>query len=674
MTMRRKTLNNLAVFAVILVQVTLTAIAQQDEGIGKLPTSASNCYSFAKVKPLNSHAVAVTGGFWGSIRTRSRDVGVPSLLEQFEKNRHVEHFRICAAQSNKRHTGGPNCDEFFHKHMEAMGWYAGESQKIDALNGKLVPTILAAQRPDGYLNTYYENPLVKQKGAQRFAPMNRFEFYNFGHFTQAAIAHYRSTGKRAMLDGAIKFADLIVGQFASPAHLPYKLYRGKVNLKYEHPNHELAMVELYRTTNDRRYLDFVMQTLTEYGFFEDQHFNEMWGHAVQENLLQAGAADLYMETGRPEIWKVTSKLWEDANNGKTYIIGGAGSRTEGECYGDRHELPNAEAYAETCAAISRIFWAHKMLLATGEARYATEMERSLYNNVISGYGLDGKSYFYTNPLEWNPEVCKRPGRRFTWHHCPCCPPNLHRLFGSLGQYLYTQDNTGVQINLYAESTVTMSLPDGHRLRLSQKTSYPWSGTVELTMNAEVQALGTLKLRIPRWCEKPEVKVDGKPLDAVMRDGWIALDRPWALGKLLQLTLPMQARVVAGNPESADQLDRVAIERGPVVYCLEQADNPGLDFDRFYIPENAQITEKFEPNVLAGVVRLGVTAHRIDASGNENLVPVTLIPYYAWANRQPGRMSVWLPTKPNHGMTTTASGSAKQSKTRQSPPNTNDAHQ
>ncbi len=605
-------------------------------------------YRHARVKPVAHDAVELSGGFWGEVRTRSREVGVPTLLEQFEKHGHIENFRTCATQSDHRHYGGPNANEFLYKQFEAMGWYATESPLIAALDDWLAATILAAQQPDGYLNTFYENPRQKHGGSglgkpkQRFQPLNRFEFYNFAHFTQAAIAHYRATGNRVVLDAAIKFADLIVAKFADPNDLPYQLNRGPVNQKYEHPNHELAMVELYRVTGDRRYLDFALQTYTEYGYFAGEQFNEMWGHSVQENLLEAGAVDLYLETGDERLREVVSRLWKDVVERKMYITGGTGSTHHGEAYGKAHELPNATAYSETCAAIVLTFWHHKMLLASGDTKYADEMERTLYNGVLAGYGLNGWTYFYRNPLDWDPANPQRPGQRFVWHDCPCCPPNLHRLFATLDQYIFTQDDTGIQVNLYADSTLIQTLPDGNSLKIELATGYPWKEIVKLKITASPKSKGALKLRIPGWCDNPSVKIDGKRVAGVLEGGYLVLNEPWKHGNTIELTLPMLVRVIEGNSKVKDQVGRLAILRGPLVYCVEQADNPGLDLDRLLFPEEPELATRFEPDLLGGIVRIETTAIETGDDGEEREVAVRLIPYFAWANREPGRMMVWLP--------------------------------
>jgi DUF1680 family protein len=595
-------------------------------------------YPHAKVRPIAHDAVEITGGYWNKIRTRSRDVGIETLYQQFEKSRYIENFHICAEQRHEEHIGRMNNNEFFYKLMEAMGWYATESKTSAGLLKEASETVLPAQQPDGYLNTYYENPILKEKGEKRFVELNRCELYNFGHFTQAAIADYRASGNRELLDAAIRFADLIVYEFADPNNLPYKPYRGPVNKKYEHPNHELAMVELYRVTGGQRYLDFVMQTLTEYGYFGNEHFNEMWGHAVMENLLEAGAVDLYLETGDKRILKVVTNLWEDMHNYKMYITGGTGSVKGVEAYGKPYELPNATAYSETCAAIALFFWHHKMLMATGDAKYADEMERALFNNILAGYGFDGSSYFYLNPLEWHPDKKGGRGRRFEWHHCPCCPPNLHRLFASLDQYIYTSDASGIQVNLYTESSLEHKLPGGKTLSLIQRSAYPNDGKVIFKLDAPKKAKGNLKLRIPQWCDAPKITIDGNKVDVKIELGYAVLKQPWKTGKELILNLPMKPFVIKGNPKVKDQVGKIAIQRGPFIYCLEQADNSGVNFSKITFSENPKITSKFEPELMDGIVRLSVAAQ-----GTKD-IELKLIPYYAWANRDAGEMKVWLPTQ------------------------------
>jgi len=567
---------------------------------------------------------------------------VPDYLKKFEEHGFIDNFRYVAEQVAHKHNGGPNNNEFVYKHLEAMGYYAAESDTIAGLHKRLADTILAAQQPDGYLNTFYENPINKEKGRKRFQPRNRFEFYNFGHFTQAAIAHYYATGDRRLLDGAVRFADLIIDAFADPNDLPYDLYRGPVNQKYEHPNHELAMVELYRATGDTRYLDFVRQTLDEYEFFGPK-FNEIWGHAVQETLLCAGATDLYLETGDSKLWQVIQRLWTDMHDRKMYIIGGVGSTNHGEAYGKAFELPHATAYCETCAAISLVFWNHKMLLATRESKYADEMERSLYNNVLSGISLSGTEYFYPNPLRFNPNRPGRNGTRSGWFGCSCCPPNVHRLFASLNQYIYTCDDRGLQVNLFVDSEMQHVLPDGTEVRLTQTTEYPWGENATIALKLDSPIRFVLSLRIPGWCEGSIAFVNGRPVTGSERDwGYWRIDRLWKNKDVVKLCLPLNPRVIPGDERVKDQTGRLAIMRGPFVYCLEAHDNQAVELDRFVVPRDIELTLMREPDVLGGAVTLSGRAKAVSSDGELKDVPIKAIPYYTWANRGTGWMEVWLP--------------------------------
>jgi len=616
-------------------------VGASTEAASDAKAPASHAYRHAAQRPCGFREVRLGPGFWKGRIERSRSVGVLDYLAKFEKHGYIDNFRIVAEGREAKHHGGPNNNEFVYKLMEAMACYAADSEAVAKALSDLSQTVLSAQRPDGYLNTFYENPRVVRRGGKRFQPRNRFEFYNFGHFTQAAIAHYRTTGDRRLLQAAIRFADLIVRRFADPHDLPYDTYQGPVNKKYEHPNHELALVALWRVTGEERYRDFVRQTLEEYEFFGPK-FSDIWGHAVQETLLYAGATDLYLETGEADLWRVVTRLWKDMHERKRYVIGGVGSSGRGESYGKAYELPNATAYCETCAAISLVFWNHKMLLATGDPAYADAMERSLYNNVLAGISLGGTAYFYTNPLAWDPAKPKRAGRRRPWFGCSCCPPNVHRLFASLHNYLYTWDEDGVQVNLFAGSTLRHRLAGGARLTLRQETAYPWKGDVRLAVGLDRPAAFVLRLRIPAWAEGATATVNGKAVRAPARPGtYLDIERRWRDGDAVTLHLPLEPRILRGDDRVADQAGRLALLRGPVVYCLEQLDVPGADVGALRVPPDVALTARHEPNLLGGVVTLRGEAEAPEADGGSKRVPFTAIPYYAWANRDPAKMAVWL---------------------------------
>lgn len=594
-----------------------------------------NNYKYAILKPINYKSVNLLDGMLNDIRNKSRDIGVPTLYNEFEKHGYVDNFRICAEKRRDKHIRRMNCNEFIYKNMSAMAWYSSESEVSRILLDSISRIVLSAQQPDGYLNTYYENILLKEKGVKRFAPFNRCEFLNFGHFTQAAIADYLSNGNRKLLDAAIRFANLIIENFSYPNHLPYKLYQGPVNKKYEHPCHEMAMVDLYRVTGDKRFLDFAKQTITEYGYFGNKYFNEVWGHAVQENLLQVGAMDVYLEDGDDRILEVSEKLWNDVVNRKMYITGGTGCVNGSESYGKAYELPNATAYSETCAAIALFFWHYKMLLATGDPKYVDEMERTLYNNILAGYGLDGKSYFYQNPLEWDSQKKERPGHRFKWHHCPCCPPYIHRLLSMINQYIYTKNNCGLQVNLYINSSINYKLNDGNILLLKQNSNYPYDDRISFTMTAPSTSKGFVYLRVPDWCKNPEISIDSTSVDFEFENGYIKIDTPWAKGKEMVLNLSMKPLIIKGNHNVEDQINKVAIQRGPIIYCAEQIDNVNIDLSNLMLSENPKIEVKPAPDILGGTYQLCVETKDCK---------VKMIPYFLWANRSESSMKIWLPLK------------------------------
>jgi len=624
-------------------------------------------YPNATLRPMPHHAASITGGLLGGFVERSRKIGISDTYQKLEASGSIGNFRLVTGERQGRHHGGPNNNEFVYKWMEACGHYAGRADAgvIEELLDQVTDLVIAAQDEDGYVNTYYQYP--ENAGEGRFDAENRFEFYNFGHLAQAGIATYRSTGNRKLLDAALRFADRIVKSYGAPGHLPYRLNRGPLHLKHEHPNHEMAFVELFRITGNRVYLNFAWQTLNEYGYW-DQVENE--GHAVQEILLACAAVDLYMEIGEPRMLETAVRLWEDMYLKKMYVTGGVGSRYVSESYGAAYELPNDRAYTETCAAVSNVFWCYRMLLATGEIRYADIMERVLYNGFLSGISLAGDRYLYQNPLQFRPgsgylspdadgQLEKSQETRWEWHQCPCCPPNVHRLLASLGEYLYTTDPDGIQVHLYTPSVLSVSLPGGETVRMEQTTRYPWDPEVCICVGLERSAAFALSVRIPHWCHGARIVVaDGESLTLEHGGLYHRIKRTWSDGDELRLTLPLDVRLEQGHPYTYNT-GRVAVCRGPLVYCLEQVDNPGVTIFDVHLPQEVPIEPRWESGLLDGVVSLTGwavarapnrwrTAPYVPYAPKNHVggtrILINMIPYYAWANREPSPMTVWIPVE------------------------------
>ena len=618
-----------AVFTVaIAICTACMQMACAAKPLGPLPRNIPAAYKHAKLKPADLSEASITGGYLHPYIERSMATGVLDYLDKFEAHGFIENFRIVGKKLEKKHSGWANCNEFVYKLVEAAGYYATRSDKIARAFAKTNADILSAQSRDGYLNTFYDNPQIKKKNpANRFRANNRFEFYNFGHFTQGAIAWYRTTGDRKMLDAAVRFADLICRKFSAPKTLPYTRNRNnRPNLKYEHPNHEMAMVELYRVTGDKRYLEFAKHTLDQYDFWK---FEEIWGHAVQETLLLCGGTDVYMEYGRAEMLKQLEKMWRDVHERKMYITGGVGSGGPGESYGAAYELPNAKSYCETCAALSLVLWNHRMLLATGDVKYADYMERCLYNATLVGISLTGTEYFYSNRMETKKGAARKP-----WHGCPCCPPNLHRLLGSMQQYIYTTDKSGVQVNMYNSSNLKTRVGP-QSVELVQETDYPRSGEVKITVKSTGKFV--LALRIPTWAQGASVTCNGRSAGAAKAGKHLKIDRQWKVGDVVKLTLPMKVRLVDGNTKVPDQVGKVAIFRGPLIYCIEGADNGKMNIFALSIPADAKFSESHD-KILGGIVRL--TCDGVDGDGKQ--ARFNAIPYNVWANRKQSPMRIWIP--------------------------------
>jgi len=608
-------------------------------------------YAYAVLKPLYLTDARVTGAYLGAYSERIRDRSILDLYGKMKKVGSLNNFNIVVEGTLQKHIGYYNEDEWVYKMVEAAGLYAPHNKAISDTFQLFIPTILAAQDKDGYLNTYFQNPLIIKKEVEniRFRPLNRFELYDFGHMAQAGIAWKLSTGDERLFKASIKFADLLCDRFGSTA-LPYQYNSPLPQKKYEHPNHEMAMVELYRITGNKRYLDFAAHTLDYYGFWS---FPEVWGHCVQENLLLCGGADVYLETGKPEMLKHLQAMWTDITEHKMYITGGVGNGVDKENYGKADVLPNVKNYCETCSAISKMFFDFRMILATGNAKYTDDMERTFYNAVLSGISLSGTEYFYTNHMEEGGEKHKnmspdsvfvgndkRDSQRKPYWPTSCCAPNLLRLMGSIQQYLFTVSKDGIQTQLYGNSELAIRLGSGQNVSLRETTDYPRNGKIQFDILADGKY--NLAIRIPKWVADSKVTLilNGKPEPIVKEHDYVSLNRKWKTGDRIILELEMKTKLLKGRDLVASEKGKLAIMRGPLVYCLESPDNKNVEIFDLSLVANTTFDEEYVTD-LGGTIRL--VGKAFDET-NKKEIQIKAIPYHLWANRGESTMRLWIPEK------------------------------
>jgi len=615
---------------------------------------------FVRLRPLSLDAVTIDDTFWAPRRRVNHAVTLPAQYAQLEQTGRLHNLRRAAGQEQGAFEGRFFNDSDVYKWLEAAAWVLAteRDERLQAQVDDLIALIAAAQDADGYLDTYFTFARVPERWTD-LAVMH--ELYCAGHLIQAAVAHHRARGRRDLLDVAVRLADHIVATFNPMGR------QGADG----HPEIEMALVELSRDTGDERYRHqaqfFVDQrgqhppTISGKEYHQDhapvraQH--EVVGHAVRALYLYAGMTDLYAETGEQALWEALDTLWRNLQGRKIYITGGAGARHEGEAFGDDYELPNRRAYAETCAAIAHVMWAWRLLLVTGEACYGDALETALYNGVLSGISLDGETYFYENPL-----ADRGNHRRQPWFGTACCPPNVARLLASLPGYVYTTSDKGLWVHLYATGTATAALTDVGVVTLRQQTNYPWDGEITLTIDPPDVALFSLFLRVPKWAEGASVTVNDEVIGAPVRPGhYMEIRRQWAQGDVIRLTLPLAVRLLSSHPYVINNRDRVALVRGPLVYCVEAADHPGVDPWDLVLSTDAAWRVEREPDLLGGimVLRTEDARARVDDGWEGQLyrsfdtpsaattrVPLTAIPYYVWANRDAGPMQVWLPIATN----------------------------
>ena len=613
----------------------------------------------ARLHPVPLARVQLRDAFLEPRRRANRDVTLPGQYRHLEETGRLHNFRRVVERTGEPFVGIYFNDSDVYKWLEAAAWtLAGEdSPELESMVAEVAHLIEGAQDQGGYLNTYY----TTEREDERWSNLkDKHELYCAGHFIQAAVAHARATGSDQLLNVARRLADHIGGVFGPASE-------GKRELTDGHEEIEMALIELYREAGEPRYLTLAQFLLDIRGrgklgadednitfnssYYQDhlpiREMPKVVGHAVRMMYLTSGVTDLYLETGEAALLSTMQKLWLHMTTRQMYISGGLGARYEGEAFGDDYELPNARAYTETCAAIGSVMWNARMLAATGEARYADLLEHTLYNAVLPGWSLDGETYFYQNPLS-----DEGGHRRKPWFGCACCPPNVARLMASLPGYVYSTNGADeVWVNLYAESEASVRVAD-QEIALIQRTRYPWDGRVKITVGTAAHF--TLKLRVPDWAEGATLGVNGEAMPTPRPGTYATLRRDWRAGDTVTLNLPMPARRVRSHSLVLENAGRVALLRGPILYALEGADHPGLPLDDVVLPQSAELRPRRAPELLGDVVLLEAEALRAPQQNGElysarvNLGPpssggvqITAVPYYAWANREPGQMRVWL---------------------------------
>jgi len=628
------------------------------------------------VQPVPFTAVHLNDVFWAPRIETNRQVTIPFAFQQCELSGRVDNFERAAKAlrgeplANTNPPGYPFDDTDLYKVIEGASYVLSvhPDPKLDAYVDGMIAKIAAAQEPDGYL---YTTRTINPQNPHKWAGKERWELerddshelYDLGHLYEAAVAHYQATGKRTLLDVAIKSANLLVNTFGP----------GKRSIWPGHQITEMGLAKLYRATGDERYLSLAKFMLDERGPDAKGKTNprgltynqaqqrvvdqtEAVGHAVRATYMYSGMADVAAISGDASYVKAVDAIWNDVVSKKLYITGGIGARGSGEAFGGPYELPNMTAYNETCAAVGNDFWNQRLFLLHGDARYVDVMERTLYNGLISGVSLDGKSFFYPNPLESIGQHERSP-----WFGVACCPGNITRFLASVPGYVYAQQGDTLYVNLFAGSTADLTL-GGRRVKVTQQTRYPWDGAVKITLAPDRARDFTVKIRIPGWArnepvpsdlyrfldsttEQPALKVNGSPVALALDHGFATVSRRWQPGDTLDLVLPMPVRRVIANGQVEADRNRVALQRGPIVFAAEWPDNANHHVRNLVLPDSAALASEFRPDLLKGVQTVTARAFALasDEHGGTVKTEQTLvaIPYSTWANRGRGEMEVWL---------------------------------
>ncbi|MCB0032881.1 MAG: glycoside hydrolase family 127 protein [Anaerolineales bacterium] len=533
-------------------------------------------------------AVQFTNGFWGNYQELNRTVSLRHGFDMLEQAGNLKNLRLAAGLDTGRFAGYWFADSDVYKWLEAVAWELGRAPDVELakMGDQAIALVEQAQEENGYLNSYYQTV----KPTEKWTDLDHgHELYCAGHLMQAAVAYKRALDDDRLLNVTLKFLD----------HIDEELVKSGREETCGHPEIETALVELYRVTGTARHLELAqifidrrghnkMRGHAGYGaVYQQDHIPvreaaEMAGHAVRQLYLTTGVTDLYMESGEEALIEAMDRLWDDMTQRKLYVTGGVGPRFDGEAFGSPYELPSDTAYCETCAAIASLMWNWRLLLLTGERKYADLFERTLFNGLLSSPGLEGKSYLYVNPLHVRNGRYVRASAdtgtgearlRPTWHNCACCPPNVMRLFSSLHHYLATVTEAGVQIHQYAAAHLNLTVQDAP-VQIAMATAYPQNGQINLTMTQSAASPWSLSLRIPAWCKNYELSLNGEKIAAQQFEGgYVTVERVWEAGDILSLNLPMAPEFIAPHPRIDALRGCVSLQRGPLVYCFESHDQP-----------------------------------------------------------------------------------------------------
>lgn len=584
------------------------------------------------IEQIDFSHVKINDNFWSPRLSKHVSATLPVCIDQIENQTgRIRNFEN-AAKGEGEHSGIFFDDSDVYKALEGMAYSLinNPDPELEKKADEWIDKFAAAQQPDGYINTFYTLTGLDK----RWTNMDKHEMYCAGHMIEAGVAYYQATGKRKLLDVCIRMTDHMMSQFGP----------GKRHWVPGHEEIELALVKLYQTTQEQKYLDFAYWLLEERGhghgtmgdegkwdpvYYQDivpvRQLTDISGHAVRCMYLYCGMADVAALKNDTGYIAAIDRLWDDVVHRNMYITGGIGSSRDNEGFTEDYDLPNLDAYCETCASVGMVLWNQRMNQLTGDSKYIDILERSLYNGALAGISLGGDRFFYVNPLE-----SKGDHHRQEWYGCACCPSQLSRFLPSIGNYIYASSDDALWVNLYIGNTGQIRIGETDIL-LTQETDYPWDGSVKLTISTSQPLEKEIRLRIPNWCKTYDLSINGKRINVSEEKGY-AVIKDWKSQDVIALDMDMPVEIVAADPHVKENFGKRAIQRGPLVYCMEEIDNPEY-FDQIQLSPSTTFQTAFVSDILNGIKTIKTNGRAQSA---------TFIPYYAWDNRKAGKMRVWIP--------------------------------